>query len=98
VVEYGPAYEIYAAPRHPYTKALLAAAPAADPKEARTRPRVALGDLPSPLDPRASLRFMKSKLSDDPHAEPYRPRLVDEIGNGHFVAEFDPEPVARGAA
>jgi oligopeptide/dipeptide ABC transporter ATP-binding protein len=88
-VEYGPAEVILRDPRHPYTKALLAAAPTPDPKLARERPRVRLvGDLPSPLDTRASLRFLKSRIIDDPDAMQYRPRWL-EVGLGHFVAEHD---------
>jgi oligopeptide/dipeptide ABC transporter ATP-binding protein len=90
VVEYGPAEAVYARPQHPYTKALMAAAPIPDPVLARSRPRVALGDLPSPLDTRSGLRFLKSKLKDDPDAEQYRPKLK-EHGPGHYAAEFDPD-------
>jgi oligopeptide/dipeptide ABC transporter ATP-binding protein len=91
VVEQGPTDAIFADPRHPYTKALLSAAPTPDPKAARARPRIRLtGDLPSPLDSRASLRFLKSKVVDDPDAEQYRPRL-QEVSPGHLVAEFDAE-------
>ncbi len=89
-VEYGPADVILRDPRHPYTRALLAAAPTPDPVAARNRPKVRLvGDLPSPLDSRASLRFLKSKMIDDPDATQYRPRWL-EVGPGHFVAEHDP--------
>jgi oligopeptide/dipeptide ABC transporter ATP-binding protein len=91
-VEYGPAEVILRDPRHPYTKALLAAAPTPDPVVARTKPRVRLvGDLPSPMDTRAGLRFLKSRLVDDPEAEQYRPRWL-EVAPGHFVAEHDVEP------
>ncbi|MGE0828610.1 MAG: oligopeptide/dipeptide ABC transporter ATP-binding protein, partial [Hyphomonadaceae bacterium] len=90
-VEMGPAEIILRDPRHPYTKALLSASPIPDPAAARARPRVRLaGDLPSPLDTRAALRFLKSKIIDDPEAEQYRPALI-EVGPGHFVAEFDPD-------
>jgi oligopeptide/dipeptide ABC transporter ATP-binding protein len=92
-VEIGPAEAIYANPRHPYTRALLAAAPTPDPKAAKTRQRIRLqGDLPSPLDSRAGLRFLKSKLVDDAEAEQYRPLLI-EAAPGHWVAEHDAEGV-----
>jgi oligopeptide/dipeptide ABC transporter ATP-binding protein len=88
-VEYGPAEVILRDPRHPYTKALLAAAPTPDPDIARNKPRVRLvGDLPSPLDTRASLRFLKSRVIDNPDATQYRPHWI-EVGPGHFVAEYD---------
>ncbi len=93
-VEYGPAEIILSDPRHPYTRALLAAAPSPDPEIARAKPRVRLvGDLPSPLDTRAALRFLKSRLIDDEDAVQYRPRWL-EIAPGHFVAEHDPEESA----
>ena len=89
-VEYGPAEVILNDPRHPYTKALLAAAPTPDPDIARNKPRVRLvGDLPSPLDTRAPLRFLKSKIIDNPDATQYRPQWM-EVAPGHFVAEHDP--------
>jgi oligopeptide/dipeptide ABC transporter ATP-binding protein len=89
-VEYGPAEVILRDPRHPYTRALLAAAPTPDPDIARNKPRVRLvGDLPSPLDTRAPLRFLKSRIIDDPDAVQYRPQWI-EVGPGHFVAEHDP--------
>jgi oligopeptide/dipeptide ABC transporter ATP-binding protein len=89
-VEYGQSEVILREPAHPYTRALLAAAPAPDPIAARNAPRVRLvGDLPSPLDTRAPLRFLKSRIIDDPDAVQYRPQWR-EVGSGHFVAEFDP--------
>ena len=98
MVEFGASEVILADPRHPYTKALLAAAPEPDPEAARNRPRVRLeGDLPSPLDRRATLRFLKSKLIDDPDAEQYQPQLI-EVTPGHWVAEFDPPGPAQEAA
>ncbi len=49
LVENGPARELFSAPLHPYSKALLAAAPPTRPN--RTRERVVVeGDLPSPLE------------------------------------------------
>ncbi len=89
VVELAGRGAIYTDARHPYTKALIAAVPNADPKSEKAREKLKLsGDLPSPLDSRAALRFMKSKLVDDADAEQYRPQLV-EVSPGHLVAEHD---------
>ncbi|MGB1034032.1 MAG: ABC transporter ATP-binding protein [Primorskyibacter sp.] len=48
-MEYGPAADLVAAPRHPYTKALLSAVPVPDPR-ARMVVQTLEGDLPSPLN------------------------------------------------
>jgi oligopeptide/dipeptide ABC transporter ATP-binding protein len=90
IVELADRETIYRDPRHPYTRALISAVPIPDPRVERTKVRAKLsGDLPSPLDSRAQLTFLKSKLIDDPDAEQYRPRLI-EVAPGHFVAEHDP--------
>ena len=58
LAEVGDRDQIWRNPQHPYTKALLAAAPIADPKIARTRQRTVLqGELPSPLNPPAGCPF-----------------------------------------
>jgi len=89
IVEMADAVSLYADPRHPYTRALLSAVPVPDPKAERAKKRVLLtGDLPSPLDRRAQLTFLKSRRTEDPDAEQYRPQLI-EVVPGHFVAEHD---------
>jgi len=56
VVEIGPKDELFADPRHPYTRTLLAAIPRPDPHRARGH-EVAAGDVPSPMNPPAGCRF-----------------------------------------
>lgn len=58
LVEKGSRERIFSHPAHPYTQALLAAAPIADPPRQRARHRVLLGDdLPSALNPPSGCRF-----------------------------------------
>jgi len=87
VMETASREQLYESPTHPYTRALLAAAPTPDPVRERARQRVRLGgEPPSPLDPRAALRFLPSKRDQTPI---YVPKMV-EIAPGHMVSEFDP--------
>jgi len=89
VVELADRDAIYEDPRHPYTKALITAVPVPDPRKQRAKPRVVLPvELPSPLDTRAAMTFLKSRRIDDPDAEQPLPQLI-EVEPGHFVAEHD---------
>jgi peptide/nickel transport system ATP-binding protein len=56
IVEMAPRQHIFAAPRHPYTKALLSAVPVPEPGVART-PMILKGDVPSPINPPSGCRF-----------------------------------------
>ncbi len=58
VAEVGTREQIFEHPRHPYTQALLSAAPVPDPARQRHRKRVVLsGELPSQIDPPSGCRF-----------------------------------------
>jgi oligopeptide/dipeptide ABC transporter ATP-binding protein len=58
IVEYASADELFANPKHPYTQALLAAAPVPDPVVEKSRPRsIIKGELPSPVNPPAGCVF-----------------------------------------
>ncbi len=89
VMEQASREQLYAAPRHPYTRALLSAALIPDPAVERTRKRVKLtGEPPSPLDPRSAFRFLPSRAPVDANS-PFAVPELREIEPGHFVAEFE---------
>jgi oligopeptide/dipeptide ABC transporter ATP-binding protein len=74
VVETGVAKTLVANPRHPYTKALFAAALPAHPDETREGPVLA-GDVPSPLDPPSGCRFHTRCPDVMPHCSADEPTL-----------------------
>ncbi|WLW58069.1 ABC transporter ATP-binding protein [Streptomyces sp. YU58] len=58
IVESGPAEEVFERPYHPYTAALLSAAPAPVSGAGAKRERIVLaGEIPSPADPPSGCRF-----------------------------------------
>jgi oligopeptide/dipeptide ABC transporter ATP-binding protein len=90
LVEVASRDQIWRNPRHPYTKALLEAAPIANPKLARARKRSVLqGELPSPLSPPAGCPFhSRCPLAQD-RCKAEKP-LLRPVGDGtraacHFV-------------
>src|SRR5664279_2769562 len=56
IVEIADKHELFANPRHPYTQALLASVPVADPKRKTLKPLVD-GDVPSPINPPSGCAF-----------------------------------------
>ena len=84
VMERGPTSEVYARPRHPYTRALLSAAPVPDPRAPRSR-ILLKGDIPSPVNPPSGCVFR----TRCPHAieacASTEARDVN-VGPGHFAA------------
>jgi oligopeptide/dipeptide ABC transporter ATP-binding protein len=90
VVESGPSAAIWRRPAHPYTQALLASAPIADPRLARARTRVVLqGELPSPLNPPSGCAFRTRCPQAQARCAAERPLLRD-VGAGQQAAcHFD---------
>ncbi|CAB3649328.1 peptide ABC transporter ATP-binding protein [Achromobacter marplatensis] len=84
VMERGPTSEVYARPRHPYTRALLSAAPVPDPRAPRSR-ILLKGDIPSPVNPPSGCVFR----TRCPHAIDACATIDAQavsVGPGHFVA------------
>jgi len=97
VMEIAPTEALYATPRHPYTRALLAAAPVPDPAQRREVPLLQ-GDLPSPANPPTGCVFR----TRCPMAEA-RCATVDmqlrEVQPGHWHACWrDDAPVGLAVA
>ncbi|UTC58748.1 ATP-binding cassette domain-containing protein [Treponema sp. OMZ 305] len=88
IVEIANAEELYSKPLHPYTEALLSAAPIPDPEIERKRKRIILsGDVPSPAEKRTGCYFYDRCPKRMEHCKNAIPQLKEK-GNGHQVACF----------
>jgi peptide/nickel transport system ATP-binding protein len=88
IVEVAPKRSLFAAPKHPYTEALLSAVPVPEPGAARER-IILSGDVPSPINPPKGCRFH----TRCPYAfdrcrveEPQLRPIADAVGEGHVTA------------
>ncbi|HEY0328277.1 MAG TPA: dipeptide ABC transporter ATP-binding protein [Rhodopseudomonas sp.] len=86
VVESGRSEDVWRQPAHPYTQALLAAAPVADPRLARRRGKSILqGELPSPLNPPPGCSFNTRCPFAQERCRQERP-MLRPLGDGRRVA------------
>jgi oligopeptide/dipeptide ABC transporter ATP-binding protein len=87
IVELSDRDELYGAPKHPYTRALLSAVPIPDPKIEKRRQRIILsGDLPSPIKIPSGCRFhTRCPMAQDICRE-VEPAFEAKEGREHYSA------------
>ncbi len=88
IMEIGETNALYAAPHHPYTKALLSAVPQPDPRKEKTRERIILsGDLPSPVNPPSGCVFNTRCWKASEKCRTDVPELL-QIGSSQVACHF----------
>ena len=87
IVELSDRDELYAAPKHPYTKALLSAVPIPDPQIEKRRHRIILtGDLPSPIRIPSGCRFHTRCPMAQEICREVEPAFEAKEGHEHYAA------------
>jgi len=84
IVEYAATKDLYADPRHPYTKALLSAVPKRSPDEAKER-QILGGEPPSPISPPPGCPFAPRCPLAKPECAQRLPELEEMGAPGHMV-------------
>ncbi|OPZ08015.1 MAG: Oligopeptide transport ATP-binding protein OppF [candidate division BRC1 bacterium ADurb.BinA364] len=92
IVEFASRDSLFAAPAHPYTRALLSAIPVPDPAR-QARRMVLEGDVPSPLNPPSGCRFHTRCPAVMDRCRREEPPAYD-LGGGHFSKCFLAENLA----
>ncbi len=95
IVEIAEKTELFANPRHPYTQALLASVPVADPRAKRLAPLIE-GDVPSPINPPSGCAFHTRCRYAMERCKMETPVLAD-VGARHQVACFLDQGTGREA-
>jgi peptide/nickel transport system ATP-binding protein len=97
VVEIGPAAQVYDAPRHPYTRALLSSRPSMDPRRRRETSPLS-GDPPSPINPPSGCRFRSRCPLAEPVCAAREPLLLSSDTLMHLTACHAVQPGSGHAA
>lgn len=90
VVEVGAAEQVFDAPRHPYTRALLQSMPSMDPNR-RTEEAPLSGDPPNPIDPPSGCRFhTRCQFAQDICKQQMPPFVESDDGHGVACLRYLP--------
>jgi len=84
LVETAPTRKLFAAPRHPYTKALFSAIPSLDPDDRGTAQKLT-GEIPSPTNQPSGCKFHTRCPFAIDHCKQVEPQLESD-GTGHEVS------------
>ncbi|GAA2212883.1 dipeptide ABC transporter ATP-binding protein [Nonomuraea monospora] len=99
VVEMGTTEQIFAAPVHPYTQALLSAVPVTRPWAAPPRQQIILtGDIPSPVSPPSGCRFRTRCWKAQDRCATEEPALADRLGDHSSACHFPELPASPGSS
>ncbi|MEO8697286.1 MAG: oligopeptide/dipeptide ABC transporter ATP-binding protein [Acidimicrobiales bacterium] len=94
--EVGPPDELYAAPAHPYTEALLSAIPEVDVDSPKARPKLLTGEVASSTDPPSGCRFRTRCPRAEPRCAEEEPMMRPlEADENRFVACHFPLVAAK---
>ncbi len=105
IVETATSDELFSAPAHPYTQALISAIPLPDPRKERARERIILsGDVPNPADPPSGCRFRTRcplfathlNASQRDHCTTQTPPLTDQTPTHAVACHFSTPPAFSG--
>ncbi|MFG2884285.1 ABC transporter ATP-binding protein [Streptomyces sp. NPDC048297] len=97
IMEHGDTDEVFGAPKHPYTRALLSAVPQPDPDADRSGRIRLSGDLPSPADPPRGCVF-RSRCPVHAWLDPERRKLCADAVPSGDIACHHPDIVAETLA
>ncbi len=85
IVEIAPVADLFANPKHPYTRALLSAIPHPEPQRERPQRQLLTGEVPTPLNKPSGCGFRTRCPIVRPSCSEAPPPMLD-LGNGHGVA------------
>jgi peptide/nickel transport system ATP-binding protein/oligopeptide transport system ATP-binding protein len=85
IIELADKRSLFATPLHPYTEALLSAAPLPDPAKRKAKRLILKGDVPSPANPPRGCHFHTRCPAAQPACREVTPPLL-EVSPGHHVA------------